>query len=207
MPGPHYAISEAFIVIAAIICAVRLSRHQLWLAALGSLIFGTAATIGVVRFGFSLDKLEQLASFHRDFSQSGGAIAMALMATQLLLASPAIRQIDHSKNILGFMIAVTALFAIAIVKLATVLFILWLLVAIVMTFLIPAKSLLIRFSTAAMTALFLVNLLFIRRSPALGPDLSWHMFHILVALWLVGMLFIYERQASLAEDETLRTST
>jgi hypothetical protein len=200
MPGPHYAISEALIVIAAIVCAVRLSRHQLWLAAFGSFIFGTAAAIGVVRFGFSLDKVEQLAVFHRDFSQSGGAIAMALMSAQLLLASSAIKRMVHGKRSVGFAIVVTALFAIAIVKLATILFIAWLLLAIVMTFLIPARSLLIRFSTAAMTALFLVNLLFIRRSPALGPDLSWHMFHILVALWLVGMLFIYQRQARFAEE-------
>lgn len=199
MPGPHYAISEALIVIAAIGCAVRLSRHQLWLAALGSLLFGTAAAIGVIRFGFSLDKVEQLAVFHRDFSQSGGAIAMALMAGQLLLASSAIKRMVHGRRSIGFAIIVTALFAIAIVKLATILFIAWLFLAIIMTFLIPTKSLMIRLSSTAMAALFLVNLLFIRQSPTLGPDLSWHMFHSLVALWLVGMLFIYERQASLAE--------
>ena len=33
--------------------------------------------------------------------------------------------------------------------------------------------------------LMLPNVLFLRQSQFLGPDLSWHLFHIVIALWLV----------------------
>jgi len=68
MPGPHYAISEAVLVAAAIWAAVRLARGGYVLAALGILLFGVAATMGVWRFGSSAidaGAIDAWASLHR----------------------------------------------------------------------------------------------------------------------------------------------
>jgi hypothetical protein len=60
MPAPHYALSEALIVLVAIWVALRMTRRGAWSGALGVAIFGIAAGIGVVRF--SLGQIEELAS-------------------------------------------------------------------------------------------------------------------------------------------------
>jgi hypothetical protein len=33
-------------------------------------------------------------------------------------------------------------------------------------------------------ALMLINMVFVRQSALLGPDVSWHLYHILVSAWL-----------------------
>jgi hypothetical protein len=43
----------------------------------------------------------------------------------------------------------------------------------------------------AITSIFLINLLLIRQSPLLPPSVSWHLFHILVAVWLLAMLPVF----------------
>ena len=185
MAGPHYAISEAFIVLAALWCAARLGSSGQWWGALGSAIFGMAAAIGVYRFGAG--QIAELASLHKNFSQIGGSIAMALMSTQLLLEAPRVHRAAAGKWILVAAVLASAVTAFAVPALTTPLFISWLAIAIIAAAMIPAKSIARRVARAAIVAVFLINLLWIRQSPLLGPDLSWHLFHILVALWLVGM--------------------
>ncbi|MEP2987820.1 MAG: hypothetical protein ABJN65_04660 [Parasphingorhabdus sp.] len=194
MPGPHYAISEAFIVLVAIWCMVRLSRSGYGLAALGSAIFGLAAAIGVYRFGTG--EITELASFHKNFSQIGGSIAMALMSAQLLLAEPSVKRTAVGRSIVLAAIIINTVTAFAFPALTTPLFIIWLSAAIIAAALIPASTFVRRISLAAIVSIFLINLLLIRRSPLLDPDLSWHLFHILVAVWLLGMIFIIECRRS-----------
>ena len=80
MPAPHYALSEALIVLAAIWTGWKFVHTRAWFAALGLAIFGTAAAIGVYRFGS--EQIDSLAASHRTFSQIGGATAMVLIAVQ-----------------------------------------------------------------------------------------------------------------------------
>ncbi|NQW08422.1 MAG: hypothetical protein HQ481_00875 [Alphaproteobacteria bacterium] len=47
VPGPHFALSELLIVVAAIVCCVIFGRAGLLLAAVGALLFGVIAAIGV----------------------------------------------------------------------------------------------------------------------------------------------------------------
>lgn len=199
MPAPHYAISEAFIAIAAIWCTARLSQSSHRLAALGSATFGFAAAIGVYRFGAG--EITELASIHKNFSQIGGSIAMALMSAQLLLAEPLVNRTMVRRWIVLTAILVSAVAAFAIPALTTPLFIAWLLVAIIAAAMIPAHSVARRARLAAIVSLFLFNLLLIRQSQYLNPDISWHLFHALIALWLLGMCYVIEYRCS---DEVAR---
>ncbi|MEH6702128.1 hypothetical protein [Parasphingorhabdus sp.] len=197
MPGPHYAISEVFIVLAAIWCILRLSQSRHWLAALGSAIFGMAAAIGVYRFG--TNQIADLASFHKNFSQIGGSIAMALVTAQLLLAEPLVNRLVVGRWIVLAAVIVSTVTAFAVPELTTPLFVSWLFAAIVATALIPGSTIARRFSLTAIVSIFLINLLLIRQSRHLDPDLSWHLFHLLVAIWLLGMVYVLEFRRS--DDE------
>ncbi|WP_109356285.1 hypothetical protein [Sphingorhabdus sp. EL138] len=190
MAGPHYAISEALIVLAAIWCVLRLSRLNHWFAALGIAIFGFAAAIGVYRFG--TNQIEELASFHKNFSQTGGSVAMALVSAQLLLAEPLVNRTKVLRWFVLLLVVVSSVTAFKFPTLNTPLFIAWLSVAIVSAALIPASTIARRVSLAAIVSIFLINLLLIRHSPQISPDISWHLFHILVAVWLLGMVYVFE---------------
>ena len=76
----HYAITELFIVLAALYGARQLLAHELHFAALGFLIFGAAASIGVIRFPSG--QIEQLAGLHRLAGTLGGLIAMQALTHQ-----------------------------------------------------------------------------------------------------------------------------
>lgn len=191
MHGAHYAISEALIVLVALWGAARLWRGGYSLAAVGILLFGTAAAIGTYRFG--TDQVESFAAIHKSFSQSGGAIAMALISGQLLLSNAFVRQQPAAKRVILALIAASALAALLAPDLTTLLFLGWLIIAIVTACLIPAPTVARRLGFAAIVSIFLVNLLLVRQSAALGPSLSWHLFHTLVAIWIVGMVWIFGR--------------
>ncbi len=197
MPGPHYAISEAFIVLVAIWCVLRLSQSGLWLVALGIAVFGFAAAIGVYRFG--TNQIVELASFHKNVSQIGGFIAMALVSAQLLLAEPMVNRARTGRWLVLISVIVSGAMAFAIPMLTTPLFIAWLLTAIISAALIPASTIGDRISLAAIVSIFLINLLMVRQSPQLSPGLSWHLFHILVAVWMLGMIYVFEYHRS--DDE------
>jgi len=189
MPGPHYAISEAFIVVAAIWCAACLARSGQWLGALGSAIFGMAAAIGVYRFG--ANQIMELARFHKDFSQIGGSIAMALVSAQLLLAEPSVNRARARRWVVLAAVIVSAIIAFKVPALTSGLFLTWLSAATIATALIPTRTIASRISLVAIVSIFSINLLLVRQSPHLGPDLSWHLFHTLVALWLLGMIYVF----------------
>lgn len=82
MPGPHYAISEAVLVVAVLWSTVRLFRGGYVLAATGILLFGLAAAMGVWRFG--TDAIDEWETVHRTMSLTGGVIGLTLILAEML---------------------------------------------------------------------------------------------------------------------------
>lgn len=191
MPGPHYAISESLIVFAALWSLIKLGRQGLWLAALGSAIFGAAAAIGVYRF--ASNEIDALAVFHKDFSQKGGAVAMALLSSQLLLGTHAASRNAAIGWVIFAAIFLTGGTAILAPAITTPLFLAWLIGAILTALFLGQQDVRRRITSGAITSIFLVNLLLIRQSPFLNPSVSWHLFHIGVAVWLIGMLRVFSQ--------------
>lgn len=184
MMTAHYSLSEALIVVIALWCIARYAGTGLWLAALGTALLGLAAGIGTFRFASGM--VEELGELHRTTSQLGGAAAMVLIAIQLMLLVPATRT-GGAKAGVAVLAALSAAALLFAPQYATALFILWLLAAIIGSAMLPADRLASRLVRAGVVAIFLVDLLLVRQSPALGPDLSWHLFHVLIAVWLYGM--------------------
>ncbi|WP_109357113.1 hypothetical protein [Sphingorhabdus sp. EL138] len=191
MPGPHYAISEALIVIAAIWAGFSLAKSHLPLAAIGIGILGMAAAIGVFRFGF--EQIETLASLHRNFSQIGGAIAMGLIASQMMLQLPTLKDRNNRWWLPILCVGGTAVLAIVIPRFTTGLFTGWLAIAMLTAAVFPGHTSVTRFFTVSLISVFLFNVLLIRQTPSLGADLSWHIFHVLIAIWLIGIVWVFDK--------------
>lgn len=185
---PHYAISEAFIVIAALYCGWKLARCSQWMGAIGVLLFGAAASIGVYRFPSGL--VAELASIHRWAGQIGGLTGMGLIAIELLTKAPP----KSKKSILTWkcLFALLAMILAANLKvdLAVPFFLLWSATAIGAAFMLPAGPLVKRVGFAAVASIMLLNVIFIRQSNALSQDISWHIFHTLIALWIFGIFWM-----------------
>ncbi len=196
MPAPHYALSEALIVFAALWVAWKMARGGGWLGALGVAIFGFAAGIGVIRFGFG--RIEELADFHQAFAQIGGATAMALVALQCCMGG--MKMWSGWRLGLALALDVATLLAGLLVPSATVpLFLAWLIVGAIACAMLAAPSVKLRLLRAAVFASFLVNVLLIRRSPLLSMDTSWHMYHTLIALWLIGVWWVLVKGSDRAQ--------
>lgn len=189
---PHYAISEAFIVLAALYCGWRLARQSQWMGAIGILLFGAAASIGVYRF--PTGQVEELAAFHRWAGQIGGLTGMALIASELLRN---VVRYSKERTLISaclFALVVTVSLAIAKPNLAVPFFLLWTVISILAAFAWPAGSNLKRFQGMACTGLMLLNVIFLRQSSFLSQDISWHAFHTVVAIWIFGIYWLLTLQ-------------
>jgi len=174
----HYAITELFIVLAALYGARQLRAHDLHFAVIGLLIFGAAAFIGVVRFPSG--QIEQLADLHRLAGTLGGVIAMQALTHQMLADTKWSR--GHL-IVSGLAIGLCIFVPVARVPL----FLLWSLVFIWRVGFHTPQIQLESFMKVCIAGLMLFNVIVFRQSPFMAPDVSWHIFHTLVAVWMLGL--------------------
>ncbi len=179
MPA-HYALSDAAIVLVTIFAGNALWRNGRNLPAFAMACFGVAALIGVVRFGAGLQ--DALAALHAGASQLLGlAGAVAILSSYLF--RPAGR---HIISIIALILcAATAILLFAQPLLGPV-FLLALVIMLFASVARPdpaARSWLI----PAGCALMLADTLFIRRAAWLDEAVSWHIYHVLIALALAAL--------------------
>ena len=198
MPGPHYALSEALIVLVSLWIAYRFVRYRAFYGAAGVGVIGAIAAVGMVRYGLNL--VDPLSGAHRFASQVGGALAMALIALQfvtMLAVWPRAALPWLGAGLAAF----TALGVFVFAQLATPLSGLWLLVLLGAVVARPHQSLGQRMIAAMIVLGFLANALWVRQSPALGPSLSWHLFHIFTAFWLAGIYWVWRGCSTAVSDQ------
>lgn len=182
---PHYAISEAFIVLAALYCGWKLARGSQWAGALGVLLFGAAASIGVYRF--PTGQVAELAAIHKWAGQIGGLAGMALIASALAGKAASLSRRAAMMWVCLIALVITVLIAILKPALAVPFFLLWSLVSIAAAFGVPSGPVSRRLRFALCAGLMLLNVIFLRQSDFLGQDISWHAFHTLIAIWIFGI--------------------
>lgn len=173
----HYALTDGLVALVAAWGVWRLLRAGQALAALGLAMFGIAGAIGVTRIITGAG--ESLAPAHRFASQIGGLFGLWLIVSQFWTnrgrhAQPALR-LGLAAGIAGLAVLIPVIGAIG--------FVAGLLCGIVLLWLgkgVGRRDV----SLALGFGLMLPNVVLIRQSPLLGADLGWHLYHIIVALWL-----------------------
>jgi hypothetical protein len=185
----HYALSEILIVLGAAWAARRLYAHHRYGAALACGVFGLAAALGAIRFGLDRDGslIAALADIHRFAGTWGGSFAMTALVydmAQRRLSAPQWQKYQRPYMALA---ALALAGALAFPPLAVAVFLLWsvgFIVLVVASADILQQGKLAAFSIAA---LMLVNVVLFRQAAWLSPAMSWHIFHVLVAVWLFGL--------------------
>lgn len=189
----HYALSELLIVLAGIWAAPRLYRAGRQAAGLAVALFSIAAAFGVVRFGLAdlFDGLpEALATPHRLAGTVGGTIAMAALVYEMRAGRAAAQN--------GFMLFATLSIglAISVPPLAVAFFLVYGLAFVVLVARHADDLGRPPLIAGAMAGLMLVNVLVFRQAAWLPAAVSWHVFHVLVAVWLVALGLLLSRNMS-----------
>ena len=187
-PGPHYALSELLIVAAALYCMKIWWGRDLNLAAIGACIMALIASVGAARFGFDLQV--ELRPFHVGASQIGGLFALLFIVAQLCVQVPVVHYNPGLKQVAVFALIILVFSGLAGILPPKTTLLLCLGVGVISAGLLPHTHIAHRFLACVWFLILGANFLFIRQSELLGPAMSWHGFHGVMALWLIGMLFI-----------------
>lgn len=173
----HYAMTDGLVALVAAWGVWRLLRARQPIAALGLAMFGVAGAIGVTRITTGAG--EALAPAHRFASQIGGVFGLWLIVSQLWA-----NRGRHTPPILRLVLAAAiAGLAVSIPMIGAIGFVAGLLWGIVLLWL--GKGVGRRDVALALGfGLMLPNVVLIRQSPLLGADVGWHLYHIIIAVWL-----------------------
>lgn len=184
----HYAISEALIVLAGLWAAPRLYRQARPAAAFAIMLFSFAALLGVIRFAF--DRQAEMAEIHRLAGTLGGLAAMMALVFEMIDRRGV--RLDNWRR--RYLLAAALGLGLAI-SLAWLRVPLFLLLSVTFIILVVKSAPLLgrRVPVAMMMAgIMLVNVVVFRQAAWLSPAVAWHVFHVLVAVWLVALgLLLY----------------
>lgn len=179
MPA-HYALSDAAIVLVTLFAGQALWRNIKVLPAFAMACFGVAACIGVVRFGGGLQ--DALAALHSGASQYLGlAGAFAILAHYLF--PPKGR---NEAAIIAFILSVALAIFWFVPPFLGPLFLLALMLACAASIVRPGLSQPLWLVPIA-CAVMLANTLFIRRAAWMDEAVSWHAYHLIIALALAAL--------------------
>ena len=188
-PPAHYALSEILIVITSLYTAGQLSTNKNYFALIGILLLGLTAAIGAVRFGIINSEL--IIQINKILALYAGISALSLVSTQLIFNS-------YLKNFgkYIFLIAlVSILGALLFPKLLLLnLIYLWSIVSIILSIFLCEKIIAKKILNGILMSILIFGFLFLSKrglfAESLGADLSFHLYHIFIAAWILSMGYV-----------------
>ena len=189
IPPAHYALSEILIVIASLYTARQLSTNKNYFALIGILLLGLTAAIGAVRFGIINSEL--IVQINKILALYAGISALSLVSTQLVFNS-------YLKNFgkYIFLIAfVSIIGALLFPKLLLLnLIYLWSIVSIILSIFLCEKIIAKKILNGILMSILIFGFLFLSKrglfAESLGADLSFHLYHIFIAAWILSMGYV-----------------
>ena len=189
IPPAHYALSEILIVIASLYTARQLSTNKNYFALIGILLLGLTAAIGAVRFGIINSEL--IVQINKILALYAGISALSLVSTQLVFNS-------YLKNFgkYIFLIAlVSILCALLFPKLLLLnLIYLWSIISIILSIFLCEKIIAKKILNGILMSILIFGFLFLSKrglfAESLGADLSFHLYHIFIAAWILSMGYV-----------------
>ena len=195
MPPAHFALSEILIVIAGAYSIRIFLQHKLNFAAAGVLVLAIAALLATLRFGLNMHA--ELKSSHQLFMALSLLFGMPLITIDVIKKS----QFLNEKIILVIAL-IMALISIYIFFQAKSLIVIysgmWLVLGIIFSFLIPREKISSRFVSSFIFSIILVNFI-IRQVQLFEPNLSWHFYHIVLAVWLYLITILITKKEAIYE--------
>jgi hypothetical protein len=186
MATQHYAISEAAVLLSALVCLFALLKDGKPLAAVAAALLGLAGAIGVVRF--STGQVDALKAVHQIVSQIGGLTAMGLMAAQFVVTLAAEGSKRRAQWASLGLVVLSLLIAALKPAAGQAIGASWLVVLMIAVwFLAKDRPMPQALGAVALASLMLVNALWVRKSVHMTPAFSWHLYHGLVSVWLLGV--------------------
>ena len=188
-PPAHYALSEILIVITSLYTAGQLFTNKNYFALIGILLLGLTAAIGAVRFGIINSEL--IIQINKILALYAGISALSLVSTQLIFNS-------YLKNFgkYIFLIAlVSILGALLFPKLLLLnLIYLWSIVSVILAIFLCEKTIAKKILNGILMSILIFGFLFLSKrglfAESLGADLSFHLYHIFIAAWILSMGYV-----------------
>ena len=189
LPPAHYALSEILIVIVSLYTARQLSINKDYFALVGILLLSLTAGIGAIRFGIINSEL--IIQINKILALYAGIFALSLVSTQLIFNS-------YLKS-LGWFIFLIALVSILGALLFPKLLLLnliylWSAISVILAIFLCEKSITKKILNGILMSILIFGFLFLSKrgllAENLGVDLSFHLYHIFVAAWVLSMGYV-----------------
>ena len=193
LPPVHYALTELLIVAACISSVNKLSRNNYYFALFGVVLIGIAAAIGAVRFGILSN--EFIVQLNKILALYAGVLCLSLVATQIVF--------NLNFKILGWIVFALSLLSIAsgfvwpkLLLIKLIYF--WSILSIILVLFIPEEGISKRIVKSILMSILLISFLTVSKrgllTDSLGADLSFHLYHTLIAIWVVSINFIIKEK-------------
>ena len=189
IPPAHYALSEILIVIASLYTARQLSTNKNYFALIGILLLGLTAAIGAVRFGIINSEL--IVQINKILALYAGISALSLVSTQLIFNS----YLNNFGKYIFLIALVSILGALLFPKLLLLnLIYLWSIVSIILSIVLCEKIIAKKILNGILMSILIFGFLFLSKrglfAESLGADLSFHLYHIFIAAWILSMGYV-----------------
>ena len=155
------------------------------------MLIGIAAAIGAVRFGLLSN--EFIVQLNKILALYAGVLCLSLVATQIVF--------NLNFKILGWIVFALSLLSIAsgfvwpkLLLIKLIYF--WSILSIILVLFIPEEGISKRILKSILMSILLISFLTVSKRgllDSLGADLSFHLYHILIAIWVVSISFVIKK--------------
>ena len=176
----HYALSEVLIVLVSLYTLTVFFKERRFYSFTGVFLISCAALIASIRFGINYQN--ELKSFHQLLSAISLLFGIPLIVIEIMKRSNLL-----NNKIIYLVLLIAIIFSLFILLQAKNLIILvaasWLIIGAIFSILISRESALMRIVSGVFFSLIIINLI-LRRMDLFDPSISWHLYHIGIAIWL-----------------------
>ena len=176
----HYALSEVLIVLVSLYTLTVFFKERRFYSFTGVFLISCAALIASIRFGINYQN--ELKSFHQLLSAISLLFGIPLIVIEIMKRSNLL-----NNKIIYLVLLIAIIISLFILLQTKNLIILvaasWLIIGAIFSILISRESALMRIVSGVFFSLIIINLI-LRRMDLFDPSISWHLYHIGIAIWL-----------------------
>ena len=179
----HYAITEIAIIISSLYSIYILNNRKDYFAIVGISLIAIAAAIGVIRYGLTTNN--SIVQINKILGIYSGLTCISLICVQMVFNL----QWKYIYKILLATLIISLLVSIIWPKqFILYLILMWSLLSILIVMKYPNFNIVQKITRGLLMSILLVGFLTVRKNgiltDLLGPSISFHTFHIIIALWI-----------------------